>query len=259
MMEHSSLKQALKGYLFRGGKPPLSPSLGEAPCVDRVPFKGATQYQANLYWWWWHCLRQVDGYLDTCAQQGQGEYSLLYAHMGDVRGTSFHDWFLQRGTQLFAEPRERRVRRLHAGEEAPPEQEALCVVLPLTSNLTSALQQVRRLLEPRLKDARTREFWERSHTQFPLASKTAIHTIRLALMARQLRQRDPKVTLLEMAEKLGIKVGATFVDPKNKLTSEAADYLRMGNTLVKWVACSDQEHHATGRVLSAFPVVNEPA
>ena len=259
MMKHSSLEQALKGYLFRGGKPPLSPSLGEAPCVDRVPFKGATQYQANPYWWWWHCLRQVDGYLDTCAQQGQGKYSLLYAHMGDVRGTSFHDWFLQRGTQLFAEPRERRVRRLHAGEEAPPEQEALCVVLPLTSNLTSALQQVRRLLEPRLKDARTREFKERSHTQFPLASKTAIHTIRLALMAHGLRQRDRAITLLEMAQKLGIQVGATFVDPKNKLTSEAADYRRMGDTLVKWVACSDQEHHATHRVLSAFPVVNEPA
>ena len=258
MMERGSLEQALKGYLFRGGKPPQSSSLGEAPCVDRAPFKGATQYQANPYWWWWHCLRQVEGYQATCAQQGRGEYSLLYAHMGDVHGVSFHDWFLDRGARLFAEPRERRVRRLRAGEEALPEHEALCVVLPLSQNLTSALQQVRRLLEPRLKDARTREFKDRSHTQFPLASKTAIHTIHLALMARELRQREPAITLLEMAQRLGIQVGATFEDPKNKLTSEAADYLRMGNTLVKWVACSDQEHTATGRALSAFPVVQEP-
>jgi hypothetical protein len=54
-------------------------------------------------------------------------------------------------------------------------------------------------------------------------------------------------------------VGATLDDPKNKLTSEAAEYLKMGNTLVKWVACSDQEHGATGRVLSAFPMVKELA
>lgn len=257
MIEHSSLEQALKGYLFRGGKPPLSPALGEAPCVERAPFKGASQYQANPYWWWWYCLRQVEDYKATCARRGQGRYSLLYARMGDVHGVTFHDWFLERGTQLFAEPREGRVRRLHSGEEAPPEHEALSVLIPLTHNLTSALARVHELLEPRLKEARTRDFHDRSQTQFQLASKTAIHTIRLALMAWELRERDPKITLLEMAERLGIQVGATFLDPKNKLTSEAADYLRMGNTLLKWVACSDEEHRTTGRKLSAFPVMRE--
>jgi hypothetical protein len=250
------LDQTLRGYRFAGGKPAATPQLGEQPWSAHAPFAGACEYHRSLYWWWWHSLQLVPGYRTTCMSGGKrGDYKKLYEDFGNVHEGTFHDWFLERGGHLFAEPRSRRMRVLKPGELVGTQKGTLCVFIPLSVTITETVGHMRKLLNNRIEDPRRRQRAERTSALYPLASRTRPKSIHQALTAWQARQCDPKITLFKIAQLLHLNHDTgSPVNDRARMESDAAKAVTMGTAIMTHVALKDKDPGPRGSV-SEFPVV----
>ncbi|MEY5006795.1 MAG: hypothetical protein RL764_111 [Pseudomonadota bacterium] len=70
------------------------------------PFKDAPRHMCSMYFYWWAFLRENEEYISCCKNGGEGPMEKLYRDFGDVSGTDFMDWWIDRGRLLFCEPLE---------------------------------------------------------------------------------------------------------------------------------------------------------
>lgn len=255
-MTHLPLDRELRGYRFLGGLPPATPEEGQKPWGAHPPFAAATRYHRNVYWWWWYSLRLVEGYKSTCASAGKrGHYKQLYAEFGNVHSGTFHDWFLEHGASLFAEPRHGRVRAMEPGEAAGRQYGEICVRIPPGASIGYATEFIRKLINKRRQDRKAQKKAALIRASYRPANKTRPKAIYLALAAWSARQANPKITLFAMAKKLGIKPSAGNADDnKSRMESDAARALAMGIGIMEHVARKDRELYDGGSV-SEFPIV----
>ncbi len=91
-------------------------------------------WENTFYFWWWCYLKRNKGYLKTCEAGGGGEFAILYADFGDVRGDDFRLWWHRdgRGAKLFAEPSLlQKERILVPGDTVPPQEQPSRFAYPL--------------------------------------------------------------------------------------------------------------------------------
>jgi hypothetical protein len=116
------------------------------------PQHSLTDALRSPYIWWWRYLRMSKNYWWVCQRRGAvGDERLrsMYRDFGDVYGSSFQDWWLRRGVNLFMEQKAlARVRALDANDLrlSREQEDHLLLELPVFMTEQTILKQVRELL-----------------------------------------------------------------------------------------------------------------
>jgi hypothetical protein len=171
--------------------------LGVRPAKRRdlkPPYSGAPEIQCNVYYWWWEYLRRHSGYKRTCEQGGRGKCSKLYRDFGDVHAPEFWEWWRQHN-YLFAEPKPRQVEEADRVSDDPM---TLTVQIPLENKQSLSMQQIKRLLEPRLRASKQRK--TESRALYPVATKPVLPSIYMHLKVWDAKQANPAATDIEIAD-----------------------------------------------------------
>jgi hypothetical protein len=130
------------------------PLFGRSRYDDAHPPKSVT---ASPYYWWFKFLQINSDYASTTAAGGNGPLAELYADFGDLRETSFKQWWDER-SHLFAEPQRPgfKMRIANAAADLAPfnDSEVVNLVVPLTSTAKNLRRNFKRLILSQIKPVR---------------------------------------------------------------------------------------------------------
>jgi hypothetical protein len=198
-------------------------------------------WENTFYFWWWCYLRRNEGYLQTCAAGGEGEFADLYEDFGDVRDDDFRLWWHRdgRGARLFAEPPlVVRERILLPGDTVPPPEEALTLSLPLVLSKESMERAVKRFLRniPHHQGRRGLQDHKRSQAKYQISGNPTIDSLRRGLEVYNFHLENPNLMLWEIGIKMpklipsikitGKETRNELGDKKNVLAATVSRYLR---------------------------------
>ena len=198
-------------------------------------------WESTFYYWWWCYLKRNEGYLKICEAGGGGEFAILYADFGDVRGDDFRLWWHRdgRGAQLFAEPPLlEKERILVPGDLVPSQEEALTICLPLVLSKESMARAVKRMLReiPHHQGKRGLQDHKRSQAKYQISGNPTIDSLRTGLMVYDFQMEHPEMTLWEIGNQLprlalsnkitGKETKAELTDKKNVLAATVSRYLK---------------------------------
>ena len=177
--------------------------LGVRPAKRRdlkPPYSDAPEIQCNVYYWWWKYLRRHAGYKRTCDQGGRGKYSKLYQDFGDVHNTEFWPWWREHN-YLFAEPKPRQVEEVDYVAADPM---TLTVQIPLENKQSLSMQQIKRLLEPKLRASKQRK--TESRAMYPVATKPVLPSIYMHLRVWDAKRAHPRASDIELADVANVPI-----------------------------------------------------
>lgn len=161
------------------------PTFGKA--TNPLP---AGYQQRSPYYWWWEFLRRNDAYLKCCASGGTGDLASLFADFGDVRSSSFKEWWSagERGALLFGEkPLPVVVQELCTPADWNPiwtRDQVMVVAVPLEVSQRRMQSYFAKLLKSRHKGKRGRKALsdsDASTAKYPLHRNVSIRTLRIQL------------------------------------------------------------------------------
>ena len=165
------------------------------------PFPDAKPWQCSVYYYWWEYLCRHQGYKDTCAAGGIGEFSKLYGDFGDIHSTDFWTWW-RTHNEIFAEPPIRQIRRAEPNEIADARTVVLSVPLDTRLSLTAA--QFRRLIEPLLlENSRAKT---ESAAKYPVETKPFLPSLHEHLLVWDARQANSEIPDAEIADAVGLRI-----------------------------------------------------
>jgi hypothetical protein len=198
-------------------------------------------WENTFYFWWWCYLKRNQGYLQTCAAGGEGEFASLYQDFGDVRGDEFRLWWHQdgRGARLFAEPPLlQKERILLPGDEVPPAEEALTLCLPLVLSKESMERAIKRFMKniPHHQGKRGLQDHRRSQAKYQISGNPTLESLRMGLAVYDFHLENPDLTLWEIGNRIprlalsnkivGNEPRGDLTDKKNVLAATVSRYLR---------------------------------
>jgi hypothetical protein len=151
-------------------------------------FKGAKNWQNNVYYFWWEYLRRHEGYLATCASGGKGRYADLYSDFGDVRAPDFWRWWNDHA-ELFAEPLPPHVQIVALNDGYSSRPNTVLVEIPLDQRLALSVRQLRRMIADKVQmSPRSRS---KSRARYPVYTKPVVSTLYHTLRVWDIRQEHP--------------------------------------------------------------------
>lgn len=157
------------------------------PFDEQNPPKTVTD---SPYYWWYMFLKLNDGYRQTCADNGQGECTALYADFGNVHTTNFKDWWKEK-VSFFAEPSQgyKMAIAKNISEIAPfDSDEVLNLVVPLNRSQRSLKKTFTALVLSKLEKGKRGVSVEDSQAKYRLSGKWNIEALATAYKIYKLRQ-----------------------------------------------------------------------
>ena len=201
------------------------------PLFSKAKTASGVKWQNSVYYLWWEFLRRHDGYKETCKNKGKGKYAKLYEDFGDVHEPDFKTWWNKdcRGARLFAEPAvPKTVERLTKQDiellKTEWDDEAVLVIaapmfLPkrfIQNRVVKVLKQY----HPRKRGQRT---IKESRALYPIANQFNLRSLQLALAVYDLKKRNPKLKLWEIAQQLRFTstLNANEIGKRGQIAAEA--------------------------------------
>ena len=212
--------------------------------------------KVSVYYWWWEYLKRHSGYQTTCEQNGQAEYSKLYADFGDVRGGDFWEWWKSdapiddnrkpalggqenwRGVYLFAEP-ERPYEFVRIKEPPPIEaytdKRVLLLQVPMDEPVISLMNRFRAYLDTFSlmgdEDRRGDRAARSSQARYPVVGQPNVKALKATLTAYDLRQSGKK--LWEITDALyPNEYDTNESSDKNQMNVIANRYIKKTNAMI---------------------------
>lgn len=199
----------------------------------RLPIQQeAAEAKNSLAYWWYRCLALHQSYLQCCESEGQGEFSALYADMGDVR-LHFSSWWIKYGRKAFAEQEPLKdVLKIETFKDADDQIEKadrLVLSIPLTMRKTTAVRKVSKLLaEAHAMRGSPVDIWKASTAKRMIVkSRLRRHTIKQLVHLWEMRQRFPDDTLYELGKRVGIELDLLARDTQGEEITENMERRRM--------------------------------
>lgn len=163
--------------------------------------KAPIHWEGSIYYWWWSYLKRNNDYLKCCEYGGVGGLCNLYQDFGDVRGTSFKDWWMEggRGAKLFANPQaEDSIRLLSKGESALDESEALTISIPMYYPKKIILNRLKELVDEKHSGRRGHQLAKKSKAKYRVRGQPNVPAIKQALAVYDFYSANPNLKLWEI-------------------------------------------------------------
>lgn len=209
--------------------------------------KTPSHWKVSVYYWWFEYLRRNEDYRQTCANDGKGKCSGIYAHFGDLTGKTFKEWWFQdrRGEILFAEPVTPPIRVV------PPEkvieggfqrENTLVLEVPLDLPINFLVKNFREVVSKRHEGKRGKRQNLSSRALYQAKGKVDVGFLEVALMVWDAKTDEPKKPLWKIADELGIagvknRIKPTdspseVTDKKNVLAATASRFYRKASEMI---------------------------
>lgn len=200
----------------------------------------------SVYYYWWAFLRRSREYIDCCETGGEGKLATLYKDFGDVRGSSFKDWWTEggRGVRLFAEPVSTSVEVLPSGSAAPDSSDFLTLVLPKNLPKRYLLKRIGELLvkPENHPGARGKLHARISKARYKVKGQPNLPGLGVTLKVYDFRISNPHLKLWEIGNQLprfmsNQKISASdthaeAVAKRNVLSAAVARYLKKAEVMI---------------------------
>lgn len=245
-----------KSYRFPSGRPIFNERFATDLRPDGTPIsqkRGGVHWERSIYYYWWRFLRTSQRYRLLCEKAGVGGNAALrrvYADFGNVFAfddtkSGFAAWWNEsndemgtnRGAYLFGYPALDRVSVVKAAADFDDEH-AILVAIP--KGLRK--REIRAQLDTILKKEMPRKRGERLKTADvryrPLHER--MHGLDTALAVYELRQRNPKMPLWEVAH-------LAEASRRVKLNKDEADRSKRTHTADKKAYLAQHGHRLFAR------------
>ncbi len=231
-----------KSLYFRYA-PPLT-DLDEISDEDlpNRPHAQAKKYERSVYFFWWAFLRENEAYIACCESGGEGSMSGLYAEFGDVRDTSFMDWWKSGKRLLFCEPDEAAIVTYLSPPREPIGDDRVLLGIPVTGNIDRTMAELRKLLQDAFAMARRQRqrentaFESFSRAKYPVFTKPVLTALHERLVAHRTRKEHPDASLYDIGIMTGMADRTTGergdADHRNRVTASVSRYLREAKALI---------------------------
>lgn len=220
------------------------------PLFKRERSAAGEWWENSVYYLWWEFLRRHEGYKKTCESGGNGKYSKLYADFGSVHGTTFREWWTKgdRGARLFSEPplpnsiAVLSPADLDALSESWKAGALLVVAIPLALRKRFITQKFNALLKKHHGRRRGERTFRESQALYPVAAQFNLHSLKKILDTYDLRQKQPELTLWQIAQQLSLGTKLTsgdtpaeMVHKKSVLSVAASKKLTLARRIIDGV------------------------
>lgn len=197
MYEKRLLNRTVRYFRYA---PPLT-HLDDTTDDDRPkpPFTGAPLYMCSVYYYWWAFLKLNTDYISTCAGNGSGACSDLYADFGDVRGDDFMRWWKHTGRDLFAEPIGQPITVITHAQQLRPDAQQVVLSIPVTGDINRTLAELRKLLMP-LYRANKDNTSGISKARYQVHTKPVLSSLHKQWVLWQAKRDNPSANLSELAD-----------------------------------------------------------
>jgi hypothetical protein len=204
--------------------------------LPKAPFRGAKPHQLSVYYFWWLFLKEHEGYMEACANMGEGAYAALYDDFCDVRDDDFMAWWKQTGRYLFCEPQDAPIHVYGSPEFKLDAESRLVVSLPLDRDVDEMTAEIKQLLKPLRRAVPIKD--SIGAPKYPVRAKPVLSSLYQHHKIWRLRRDHPKKTLVEIADLAGITVdGSTINDAQSMQVknSTVSRYLKQAKCLIDHV------------------------
>jgi hypothetical protein len=218
--------------------PPLD-RLEDASRSNRpsLPFATAEPWQCSVYYFWWLFLKENDDYHATHEARGVGPCARVYNDFGDIYTPDFPTWWMERGRDLFCEPRSAAV-QLTSPDQLLADAiftDRLVLTIDQNSDVDRVLAEVRSLMRmPRSGLGRARG----SQALYPVFTKPVLTSLHQHHQVYELARDNPSLPMSEIGRRAGLmpSIDPTDADSRATLASVTARTLRQARMLIKNVA-----------------------
>jgi hypothetical protein len=220
------------------------------PLFRRQQSVSGEWWESSVYYLWWEFLRRHEGYKKTCESGGKGKFAKLYEDFGNVDGVTFKDWWTEggRGARLFSEPPLPNSvmvvdpTDIDALSESWKSGDVLVVAIPLALPKRFIIRKFSALLRKHHTRRRGQRTFRESQALYPIAAQFNRHSLKKILDTYELNQREPDLTLWEIAQKLAIGTKLTTKDTpaevvhkKSVLSTSASKKLALARRIIDGV------------------------
>lgn len=163
--------------------------------------------KGTLYEAWYRSLK-VSPYMSEAIDQNNWrsqEQQSTYQRFGDLRGTTFDSWWLDRGYELFMEQRD--FQRIDVRTDSQPSADTpkLTLEIPLTVSPATLKQQFDDLLRQHHPHYKRFDRWQHSSaTGRLLSSKLTSVSLNLYISVYEQWIKDPGIALYELGEQMNL-------------------------------------------------------
>ena len=218
--------------------PPVT-DLDDTSARDTQPNdKNDPGYMWSVYYYWWAFLRLSKAYKECCERGGTGDLADLYTYFGDVRGDDFMRWWTKGGHPQGSKYRMHTGRKIFSHGIRFPIREIndpllekekiadrVVLSIPVSGDLSRLTAEFQRLMRPVVAEHIRAHSEPKGEALFEVTSKNpSLKSLHKILKARQIEDENPKLTRLQLAEKLGIT---------EKVESDVAAYNALTRLLKK--------------------------
>ncbi len=200
--------------------------------------------KGTLYETWYRCLKvspfTADA-LNTGAWRSSAQ-ELTYQRFGDLRGTTFESWWIDRGYELFREKSDFRRIEVDPEIESSIKENKLLLEIPLTVSPATLKAQFDDLLRKHHPHYRGFDRWKQSSAHARLqSSKLTSVSLNLYVSVYEEWVKDPDANLYDIGERMAlnpryvVKHGDLNSDIRDKhlqMSLQVSDYLGKAKNLV---------------------------
>jgi hypothetical protein len=223
------------------------------PLFKRQRTADGIHWKDSVYYYWWEFLRLNPAYKKTCEQQGKGKYASLYVDFGDVHAEGFKTWWSagDRGAKLFAEAQIPTTVTLMSpsqaasiGSDIDPAP-LILIAIPLSLPKAAIKKRINAILRTKHTRKRGQRLNSDSTAKYRITRQFSIRALKSMLQAYELRQKEPKLALWEIGQRLELGAKITekefssrsweYKDKKRVLASAASRKLKQAERIIAGV------------------------
>jgi hypothetical protein len=205
---------------------------------EKLSFIGAELHEGSVYYYWWAFLRWNGDYRECCENGGAGPMAALYADFGDVRDSSFWNWWIKGGRLLFCEPPDEPILR---PPHIPPETDdsnRVTLNIPVTGDIDRTMAELRKLLKPAFDKERRRrkdagESWQgQSRARYQVLRTPYPEALYQCLKVWEAKQKEPALSNFVIGINAGLAKESKSPDLINVVGATVGRYLREAEALI---------------------------
>ena len=221
------------GFFFKGFPPDVRFRRHTVP--ESLELVRGTLYEA-----WYRALR-LSPYMAQAIDSGHCRseaQEINYQHFGDLRGTTFDQWWVKIGYEIFREPEDfKRIEMVEAASS--PEDKTLLIQIPLTVSPATLRSQFDELLRQKHPEYARFDRWGHSEAQRKMrTSRLTSVSINLYLDVYEcweaMKNQNPNVHLYEVGERM--RLNPRFIVNSQDLQIDIKEkHLQMSLTVTEYL------------------------
>jgi hypothetical protein len=200
---------------------------------DANPPKTTTK---SPYYWWFKFLQLNEDYKATCLAEGLGEYSEIYADLGNVHGIDFKSWWDDKRVFFAEQPKKYKMVIAQSPEELAPfnSEDALNVVVPLDWSQRSLRKKFNSLVLSKVEPSKRGLNTDKSTAKYKLSGRWHIeameHAYHVYVIKHTEQEDTKKLAWADIAIRAKLKVAKDM--DEGKITNKTADERRVATIVV---------------------------